>query len=782
MAMQARQNLGTGMLELQPHEGVKKDKAIHIDLRGGKHESLDLETSVDEFSSSDYSTSEEESTITDESDRSQAEIMGVVLTNPTMVSSINVPQVEEGKLAKILAKDLTQEEKQAYLAMLEGYPRLFIDGYDQITGVSVVQHHINLKDGAKPVVQRLRRLGVIQQDALLSEETYVKENLIEGETWLGTFAENTSDDFCGVLSVQLDYSAYTISLQQQEDNHDDAVFTGEENDPPTPTDEEIDLLDAIITNSDVITPPTDAQKHLLWQLRHSLVENALALPRFLMAVPWNKKQCVLETHSAVLGFTGAILGFSAAVLGFTVHRAETVAVLQPDKDKDEADDEFCESGISKKPKCSEDVGKDVDIIVAVTPEANMPLLGDGSNACNDPQIDWDHLLDFANSLLQEYAKHNESKAVDIPENDVLEVTMDTPRVLQVLTAFHEKAAIFFFTGRLPPMHRIRQWLNFLLQSDAIDEIFDGPRGFFEIMFKTPEARQLALQKVPLFFDGQLVHAVPWRPLAEFQEILKQECPIWVEVESCPAMYWPLLHEAMQSLGKVLVPPRSRSNNRNRLCMLWNTAHPPPAWLRLKSQGMRHMHFRLHWGAFAGHCFQCGQLGHFMAECKRNDKDKGVPVEVHSQVAKEPSHMLVEHSENARDVQQVDVCQVEDKGKQVVEEETPWKEVVSRKSDARSRDRQPFVQGPGSYNLHSRSTKVNEPSSSLAFDRQGRIITPWDKRYSPARGNQWNQPSSSRQPSSGVLQNAFAVLGDYMGDVCAALAANERQGRSQPSSQ
>ncbi|MCO5551288.1 hypothetical protein L7F22_004787 [Adiantum nelumboides] len=169
MAMQARQDWGTGMLELQPHKGAKKGKAIHIDLRGGKHESLDLETSVDEFSSFDYSTSEEESTITDESDSSQAQIMGVVLTNPTMVSSINVPQVEEGKLAKMLAKDLTQDERQAYLAMLEGYPRLFIDGYDQITGVSVVQHHIILKDEAKPVVQRLRRLGVIQQDALLSE-------------------------------------------------------------------------------------------------------------------------------------------------------------------------------------------------------------------------------------------------------------------------------------------------------------------------------------------------------------------------------------------------------------------------------------------------------------------------------------------------------------------------------------------------------------------------------------------------------------------------------------
>ncbi|MCO5602335.1 hypothetical protein L7F22_056465 [Adiantum nelumboides] len=107
--------------------------------------------------------------------------MGVVLSDSTMVSSINVSLVEEGKLAKMLAKDLTQEEKQAYLAMLEGYPRLFIDEYNQMTGVSVLQHHINLKDGAKLVVQWLRRLGVIQQDALLSK---VRKILNEGFIYL----------------------------------------------------------------------------------------------------------------------------------------------------------------------------------------------------------------------------------------------------------------------------------------------------------------------------------------------------------------------------------------------------------------------------------------------------------------------------------------------------------------------------------------------------------------------------------------------------------------------
>ncbi|MCO5596645.1 hypothetical protein L7F22_050713 [Adiantum nelumboides] len=91
----ARQDWGTGMLELQPHRGTKKGEAIRVNLKDNKHESLDLETSVDEISSSDYSTSKEESIVIDQSDSSQAKIMRVVLIVPTMVSSTNVSHVEE---------------------------------------------------------------------------------------------------------------------------------------------------------------------------------------------------------------------------------------------------------------------------------------------------------------------------------------------------------------------------------------------------------------------------------------------------------------------------------------------------------------------------------------------------------------------------------------------------------------------------------------------------------------------------------------------------------------
>ncbi|MCO5587348.1 hypothetical protein L7F22_041297 [Adiantum nelumboides] len=114
MAMQARQDWGTGMLKLQPHQGAKKGKAIHIDLRAGKHESLDLGTSVDEFSSSKYFTSREKSIVTEYSDSSQAKIMEVMITNPAMVRSNNILQVKEGFL---------------------------VDGYNQITGAFMV--HIN---------------------------------------------------------------------------------------------------------------------------------------------------------------------------------------------------------------------------------------------------------------------------------------------------------------------------------------------------------------------------------------------------------------------------------------------------------------------------------------------------------------------------------------------------------------------------------------------------------------------------------------------------------------
>ncbi|MCO5556434.1 hypothetical protein L7F22_009983 [Adiantum nelumboides] len=78
------------------------------------------------------------------------------------------PMLEE-RLRKMLAKDLTKEEEEDYINMLKWYPHLFITDYSMIKGVDVIQGHIDLKLDAKLVAQKLRRLGMVQQEALLSE-------------------------------------------------------------------------------------------------------------------------------------------------------------------------------------------------------------------------------------------------------------------------------------------------------------------------------------------------------------------------------------------------------------------------------------------------------------------------------------------------------------------------------------------------------------------------------------------------------------------------------------
>ncbi|MCO5591846.1 hypothetical protein L7F22_045839 [Adiantum nelumboides] len=165
MAIRAKQDWGTGLLKMQSPKG----KEVFYNMKMGKQQDPSLETSMDEFSIESTTTSEGESTMTKDSD-SSIEVMGVILNDPNKVDPPDIrSMVNESKLQQMLCANLCEEERTRYLQMLKGFPTLFIDGYDKITGISVVQHHINVKEESKPAVQRLQRLGVIQQDALLSE-------------------------------------------------------------------------------------------------------------------------------------------------------------------------------------------------------------------------------------------------------------------------------------------------------------------------------------------------------------------------------------------------------------------------------------------------------------------------------------------------------------------------------------------------------------------------------------------------------------------------------------
>ena len=93
---------------------------------------------------------------------------GIVLKESTSIEDESTRrELSEEELESML--DLSDGEKEEFKVMLRKHSHLFISNYREILGVTVVEHHINLKPNCKPVAQKLRRLGTVQQQALLTE-------------------------------------------------------------------------------------------------------------------------------------------------------------------------------------------------------------------------------------------------------------------------------------------------------------------------------------------------------------------------------------------------------------------------------------------------------------------------------------------------------------------------------------------------------------------------------------------------------------------------------------
>ena len=65
-----------------------------------------------------------------------------------------------------------------------------------------------------------------------------------------------------------------------------------------------------------------------------------------------------------------------------------------------------------------------------------------------------------------------------------------------------------------------QWLNVMVGRNSVEDVYKGPHGFFEVIFRTEEQRDRLLSRLQVFYNNNLVYIVPWKPLAKFQETLK----------------------------------------------------------------------------------------------------------------------------------------------------------------------------------------------------------------------------------------------------------------------
>ena len=89
-------------------------------------------------------------------------------------------------------------------------------------------------------------------------------------------------------------------------------------------------------------------------------------------------------------------------------------------------------------------------------------------------------------------------------------------ILKAFSMFHERGIICFFIGKNPfKVHWVAQWRNAMVGRNSVEDVYKGPRVFFEVIFRTEEQWDKLLSRMPVFYDNNLVYVVPWRPLAKF---------------------------------------------------------------------------------------------------------------------------------------------------------------------------------------------------------------------------------------------------------------------------
>ena len=164
-----------------------------------------------------------------------------------------------------------------------------------------------------------------------------------------------------------------------------------------------------------------------------------------------------------------------------------------------------------------------------------------------------------------------------------------------------------------------------MNTNCVEDVYAGLRGFYKVALHSQEYCDQLLNRLPIFYGRSLVHVVPWRPLVEYQDILKQECPIWVEVECNQSTMWSLLYSTIAKLGKVVVPPNANVVNRYRVCILWNTKRKRSGCLHIEWACMPQLYFFSKWGIFGRHCFYCGNLGHLNGRVSSKGKQPGMPI-------------------------------------------------------------------------------------------------------------------------------------------------------------
>ena len=67
------------------------------------------------------------------------------------------------------------------------------------------------------------------------------------------------------------------------------------------------------------------------------------------------------------------------------------------------------------------------------------------------------------------------------KNEVAKVEIDKKEFLGSFANFIDRGVTLFFTGKIPFLWRVKQWLRGILQADCVQNVYAGPHGFYEVV-------------------------------------------------------------------------------------------------------------------------------------------------------------------------------------------------------------------------------------------------------------------------------------------------------------
>ena len=102
---------------------------------------------------------------------------------------------------------------------------------------------------------------------------------------------------------------------------------------------------------------------------------------------------------------------------------------------------------------------------------------------------------MANILMEDCIRENVKVTEEFVDDEVAKVEIDKKEFLGSFANFIDRGVILFFTGKIPFLWRVKQWLRGILQADYVQDVYVGPHGLYNVVLVPWENKEKLLKKL-----------------------------------------------------------------------------------------------------------------------------------------------------------------------------------------------------------------------------------------------------------------------------------------------